>query len=161
MSNPIFSRNVAELTLGAGIHQQRTALWQPSVTASILAMLIGGLSFLIPLGWRVAVWLQRAGAPRRCASAGRRPAGSETETGRARQETLAGRKGARRPAMARLGSQSRHPPAGWQLSPFRLLLYVAFSLLSLQATRNSHQFAAVVGTVTGVEFRRMGHGNPP
>ncbi len=35
---------------------------------------------------------------------------------------------------------------------FRLLLYSAFSLLSLKATRNSHQFAAVVGTVTAWNF---------
>jgi tetratricopeptide (TPR) repeat protein len=31
-------------------------------------------------------------------------------------------------------------------------LYAAFSLLSLQATRNSHQFAAVVGTITAWNF---------
>ena len=40
----------------------------------------------------------------------------------------------------------------WRISPFRLLLYAAFSLLSLQATRNSHQFAAVVGSVTAWNF---------
>ena len=38
------------------------------------------------------------------------------------------------------------------LSPFRLLLFVAFSWLSLQATRNTHQFAAVVGAVTAWNF---------
>lgn len=42
------------------------------------------------------------------------------------------------------------PP--WRLSPFRLMLFGAFSLLSLKATRNSHQFAAVVGTVTAWNF---------
>ena len=36
--------------------------------------------------------------------------------------------------------------------PFRLLLFAAFSVLSWQATRNSHQFAAVVGTVTAWNF---------
>ncbi len=41
---------------------------------------------------------------------------------------------------------------GWRLSPFRVLLCLAFSVLSLQATRNSHQFAAVVGTVTAWNF---------
>jgi tetratricopeptide (TPR) repeat protein len=40
----------------------------------------------------------------------------------------------------------------WKISPFRLLLFVAFSVLSLRATRNSHQFAAVVGTVTAWNF---------
>ena len=40
----------------------------------------------------------------------------------------------------------------WGLSPFRLLLFAGFSYLSWQATRNSHQFAAVVGTVTAWNF---------
>ena len=42
--------------------------------------------------------------------------------------------------------------AGWRLSPFRVLLYLAFSVLSLQATRNSHQFATVVGTISAWNF---------
>src|SRR5207302_4854500 len=41
---------------------------------------------------------------------------------------------------------------GWRVSPFRLLLYAAFCYLSLQATRNSHQFAAVVGSITAWNF---------
>src|SRR5262249_3226182 len=49
------------------------------------------------------------------------------------------------------GSQPDVEPA-WRLSPFRLLLYAAFSYLSLQPTRNSHQFAAVVGTATAWNF---------
>jgi tetratricopeptide (TPR) repeat protein len=40
----------------------------------------------------------------------------------------------------------------WRLSPLRLLLFVAFSALSWRATRNSHQFAAVVGTITAWNF---------
>ncbi len=45
------------------------------------------------------------------------------------------------------------PPARyWRLSLFRLLLFVAFTALSLQATRNSHQFAAVVGALTAWNF---------
>lgn len=36
----------------------------------------------------------------------------------------------------------------WRLSPMRLSLFIAFSLLSLKASRNSHQFAAIVGTIT-------------
>ena len=43
-------------------------------------------------------------------------------------------------------------PSSWRLSLFRILLYVAFCMLSLQATRNSHQFAAVVGAVTAWNF---------
>ena len=44
--------------------------------------------------------------------------------------------------------KSKPEPPLWRLSPMRLLLFAAFSLLSLKASRNSHQFAAVVGTVT-------------
>ena len=51
------------------------------------------------------------------------------------------------------GSQEVEPAAtSWRLSLFRLLLFAAFSYLSLQATRNSHQFAAVVGSVTAWNF---------
>ena len=42
--------------------------------------------------------------------------------------------------------------ATWRLRPFRVLLFVAFGALGLQATRNSHQFAAVVGAVTAWNF---------
>lgn len=41
---------------------------------------------------------------------------------------------------------------GWRISILRLLLFAAFSLLSFRATRNSHQFATVVGTVTAWNF---------
>ncbi len=43
-------------------------------------------------------------------------------------------------------------PEPWRLPVFRALLFAAFSVLSLAATRNSHQFAAVVGTVTAWNF---------
>ena len=46
------------------------------------------------------------------------------------------------------GARIDEARAGWRPSPFRLLLFAAFSALSLQATRNSHQYAAVVGAVT-------------
>ena len=39
-----------------------------------------------------------------------------------------------------------------RFSLFRFLMFVFFSLLSFQATRNSHQFAAVIGTVTAANF---------
>lgn len=45
------------------------------------------------------------------------------------------------------GKKKAAPPR-WHVRPFRLLLFAAFSALSLQATRNSHQFAAVGGAVT-------------
>ena len=39
-----------------------------------------------------------------------------------------------------------------RFSLFRLLMFVFFTVLSFQATRNSHQFAAVLGTVTAANF---------
>ncbi|HWE36043.1 MAG TPA: tetratricopeptide repeat protein [Isosphaeraceae bacterium] len=47
-----------------------------------------------------------------------------------------------------VGKKKKGGPMPWRVRPFRLLLFAAFSALSLQATRNSHQFAAVVGAVT-------------
>ncbi len=42
--------------------------------------------------------------------------------------------------------------ATWRFSIFRLVLLIGFGYLSLQATRNSHQFAAVFGAVTAWSF---------
>ena len=47
---------------------------------------------------------------------------------------------------AKVSTDSATPT--WRLSPFRLMLFAGFSVLSFQASRNSHQFAAVAGTVT-------------
>ena len=67
------------------------------------------------------------------------------------QRKARSKKGERKKAV-----DARRPEAdtgtGWRLSPFRFLLFAAFSVLSLQATRNSHQFAAVVGSVTAWNF---------
>jgi tetratricopeptide (TPR) repeat protein len=111
----------------------RQAGWHNlSIQLHLATTVLGGLSFLIPLLWR---WIARrtvhaaapleAAAPRRRRSARSRVAASHPSTG---------------------------TPHSWRLSPFRLLLYTAFSLLSWKATRNSHQFAAVVGAVTAWNF---------
>jgi tetratricopeptide (TPR) repeat protein len=42
-----------------------------------------------------------------------------------------------------------------RFSLFRFLLFLFFSLLSLQATRNSHQFGAVLGTITAANFAQF------
>ena len=39
-----------------------------------------------------------------------------------------------------------------RFSLFRFLMFLFFSILSFQATRNSHQFAAVMGTITAANF---------
>ena len=176
MSNPIFSRNVAELTSipdfirSARERERRVGPVQGELTSipgfirstgmanlplqlHLLVMLIGGLSFLIPLGWQVPIWLQRWS---------RRPGADSAATAFVPRDTeRAGRgkkrrrvRGARNETAGDDESALRDErvPVGFKLSAFRLLLYMAFSILSLRATRNSHQFAAVVGTVTAWNF---------
>jgi tetratricopeptide (TPR) repeat protein len=119
MRGSLYSESIAELT-PIPTFIARHGLSSLPLQLHLTAMVFGGLSFLLPLVWRLAVQLRRA--QRGPASNGAKP---------------------------RKGKRKGDPkPSGWRLSPFRLLLFAAFSLFSLQATRNSHQFAAVVGTVT-------------
>jgi tetratricopeptide (TPR) repeat protein len=177
MSNPIFAQNVAELTSipdfirRAQEREQRVGPGQDELSAvpdfvrraglanlplqlHLLAMLIGGLSFLIPLGWQFAVWLRAAEPPGATAvppPATSAPSGGATAARSKKRSKArsAKSKGTEKDASAVLETA---PVSGFRLSPFRLLLYVAFSALSLQATRNSHQFAAVAGAVTAWNF---------
>ena len=131
----------------------RRLAWQTfrySFTCS--TMLIGGLSFLIPLGWQVRGSLRKAEAPAaRCRSACS-PAGGNGKAARGKKRSRAGSTKAKTTRNDVAAVREQAPAVGWRLSPFRLLLYAAFSFLSLQATRNSHQFAAVVGAVTAWNF---------
>ena len=102
----------------------------------VATMGLGGLSFLVPLVWLVAVRLRPN--PAASGPAFDRPAKKPKAPGARRKRSDATAQAGREPA--------------WRLSRFRLLLFVAFSVLSWQATRNSHQFAAVVGTVTAWNF---------
>jgi tetratricopeptide (TPR) repeat protein len=113
----------------------------------LATMLVGASSFLVPLSWQAWVRL-------------RDPGSAPPEPARGRKKGRAARSGDGTPARR----------AWWVLSPFRLMLFAAFSVLSWKATRNSHQFAAVVGTVTGWNFgewawalraRRMASGETP
>ncbi len=90
---------------------------------------IGALSFLIPGVWQLGVWAESRRDPKASAEPGGK-----------------GRK--KRQAKAKKGEE---PPV-WRLSVFRLLLAAAFSFLSFKATRNSHQFATVMGTVSAWNF---------
>jgi tetratricopeptide (TPR) repeat protein len=147
MSNPIFSLTVGELTpIGEFIN--RGSLWNLPLQLHFVTMVLGALSFLLPLFWTVGVWLT-----------GNRPAAPNPVADRSPGAKAAGTKR----AQSKRAPEKRvdHPPhsgpaavesAAWGLSAFRLLLYAAFSFLSLQATRNSHQFAAVVGTITAWNF---------
>ena len=150
MSNPIFSRSIAELT-PIPRFIENSGLTSLPLQLHLATMLLGALSFLVPIGWLVAVRLRRR---EKDSSAADTP-GAVPPAGKSRRSSAA-RKSSR---SSRAGRKSRGSSldldggaGSWRISPFRLLLYAAFSLLSLQATRNSHQFAAVVGSVTAWNF---------
>jgi tetratricopeptide (TPR) repeat protein len=150
MSNPIFARSIAELT-PIRLFIEKSGLANLPLQLHLVTMLLGALSFLVPLGWLVAVRLRRQdagpGTADQPGAAARPPKSRRSSTAqKASRSSGAGRK---------KKNGSLDPPwneGSWRLSPFRLLLYAGFSLLSLQATRNSHQFAAVVGSVTAWNF---------
>lgn len=126
MSTPLFSRTIAELTpipeFIARNGWVSLMLWIHAGT-----MALGALSFLVPLIWLVATRARTTTVPATVpakAGKGKRGGRATTPTPAAAAEPL------------------------WRLSFFRLFLFLAFSALSWRATRNSHQFAAVVGAVT-------------
>ncbi|MBV8610391.1 MAG: hypothetical protein JO034_23395 [Singulisphaera sp.] len=134
MRNPIFTTSpyrIAELTpIPLFI---REAGWANlPLLLHVATMGLGGLSFLVPLGWLVAVRLRPN--PAASGPALDRPAKKPEVPDRPRKRSGTTAQAGREPA--------------WRLSLFRVLLFATFSVLSWQATRNSHQFAAVVGTVT-------------
>jgi tetratricopeptide (TPR) repeat protein len=151
MSNPIFSQSIAEL-LPVPEFIRRAGWWNLPLDLHLVAMALGALSFLIPLCWVVGV---------RCFGSERvSPDGSnQNEVGSRRRKSSREQQGSR-PKTARRKATKKPSPTPtemesqklWGLSAFRLSLYLSFSLLSLQATRNSHQFAAVVGSVTAWNF---------
>jgi tetratricopeptide (TPR) repeat protein len=134
MSNPIFKNTIGELKpLPTFIEE--VGLDSLPLQLHLLTMALGALSFLLPLLWSgwVALADRRAG-----------PVAADLP------EAKKGRKAAKGKKKAE--SKAAENPAAWRLSVFRLLLFGAFSALSLAATRNSHQFAAVVGTLTAWNF---------
>ncbi|MFO0907971.1 MAG: hypothetical protein U0794_06350 [Isosphaeraceae bacterium] len=145
MGNPVFSLKIAELT-PIPEFIRRDGLISLPLRLQLLTLLIGGLSFLVPLTW--VVW-KRLTAP------------AEPELvvveprGKARGESTRGVK-VSRPRKKASTRQVDPTASGWRLSVFRLFLFASFSLLSFQATRNSHQFAAVVGTVTAWNLGEWG-----
>ena len=152
MSNPIFSRNVAELWSVATFIKENKGLANLSLQLHLLAMLIGGLSFVIPLAWHFATWLREGKTPADAFLLAERR-GPRRKAFRARRtdRDLQARK-ARRPKPRRRRLPATLPRLAGGSVPFDFCCFVAFSLLSLQATRNTHQFAAVVGTVTAWNF---------
>jgi tetratricopeptide (TPR) repeat protein len=144
MRNPVFSRSIAEL-MPIPMFIETTGWRNLPLQLQFLTMILGALSFMVPLAWRVFTRASRSPAQleeplaQTVVEPVRRKRKSRSKPG--------GKKTPKSVAPTRVPEES-----GWRLSPFRLLLYCAFSFLSLQATRNSHQFAAVVGTVTAWNF---------
>ncbi len=151
MSNPIFSRNIAELS-PIPRFIANSGWWNLPLQLHLATIVLGALSFLIPLVWVVGVRLSgSAAAPHGSSGDPSQPSRAGTAAGgkaKARSKSV-GKKVAK---SKRSSMATGEPPSDWRLSPFRLLLFVAFCALSMQATRNSHQFAAVVGTLTAWNF---------
>jgi tetratricopeptide (TPR) repeat protein len=123
MTDPIFSSTIAELTPILSFIEQSGYRNLP-LQLHLATAVLGALSFLIPIVWRVIIGLIPSGRaePAR--------AGRSRRTRKVRdRKTLA-------------------PEDTWRPRVFRILLYAGFTVLSFKATRNSHQFAAVVGCVT-------------
>lgn len=154
MNNPIFNDNIAELkSIPAFIASSGDVGFRNvPLILHFSAMLLGALSFAIPLGWQLSSSRRRGGGLGILGlwdDAG--PGGDTRRKGTAGSKSKPGSKSGKKATtdVARIAAEAG---VGWKLSPFRVLLYVAFSILSLKATRNSHQFAAVVGTVTAWNF---------
>jgi tetratricopeptide (TPR) repeat protein len=141
MANPIFSRNIAELKPIPQFIKEAGFANLP-LQLHLVTMMLGALSFLIPMTWLAWVRLRAASTEGET-----RDADQTEEKQKSPKSTRKRRKKRRDLAVGAFEDEG-----SWKISPFRLLLFVAFSTLSFQATRNSHQFAAVVGTVTAWNF---------
>lgn len=138
MGSPIFRQSIAELTpvleivprsqeLMGWPHppivdfvRRNNGLLNPILLIHLGTIALGGFSFVGPIFWRAWASQQKPAEPE-------------------------GRKGKKRRT-----SKKAEPPESAGAGPdlFRLLIFVAFTLLGLQATRNSNQYAAVAGAVT-------------
>lgn len=139
MSSPKFTQSIAELKpIPDFIAQSGWGVVPLQIHFATLA--IGALSFVVPI----------------CAAAVARvrgPVEEPVDESRSRKKKGKEPAGKAKPAKGKKAADVAGPTDdGWRISVFRLLLFVAFSFLSFQATRNSHQFAAVVGSVTAWNF---------
>ena len=134
MGNPIF-KNIGELkpvpTLFAEVGFDSLPL-----SLHLFLILLGAISFLIPAFWHSVIWVK-----------------DRTTSQNISPAPPPGKKAAR----SRASSKPKPPPdpepgADYPLWWFRVVVYLTFSGLGLTATRNSHQFAAMVGTITAWNF---------
>src|SRR5262249_47972789 len=138
MTSEVFSLNIAELTPISEFIRRHGIAVLP-LQLHFFTMALGALSFLVPLLWSLRVRFsggRAGGGPKPTAEpelATSRSPGRRKEKADARS-TASGKKGP-----TRKGKKADPVPEpatmSWRLSPFRLLLFLAFSYLSLQATR--------------------------
>ena len=143
MSNPVFSNSIAELT-PIPVFIRRDGLISLPLRLQLVTLGLGAVSFLLPMVWLLSTRFRHSSTANPLSSNGKANLPVQVDKGKPR-EAKAPRRRSKKAATAAT-------PSGWRLSPFRLLLFGGFSYLSWQATRNSHQFAAVVGTVTAWNF---------
>jgi tetratricopeptide (TPR) repeat protein len=135
MSNPIFKDTIGELKPLLKFIEE-VGLNSLPLQLHLFAFGVGFASFFLPFTWRI--WVALVDRGRKVEPA------AELPKGRKKRESSKAKKKADEELWATSDS--------WRLSLFRALMFAAFSILSLAATRNSHQFAAVVGTVTAWNF---------
>ncbi len=147
MSNPIFAETIAELQSVPSFIAS-TGLDNLPLRLHLLTAALGAASFVIPIVW--LAWTRVVDVARLPATvvADRktRSKGREKQGGRAAKPQASSKT---KPTRAKATESGR---VVWELSFFRLFLYLALTALSFRATRNSHQFAAVVGAITAWNF---------
>lgn len=132
MGDPVFSRTIAELqpvlpVLGGASYSfvEQMGFRNLPLQLHLTCLMLGAASFVVPTLWSGFARLARS----------RAEASVEPPAGRRKRQKVQ-------------AARTEGVGTGWKPSLFRLLLFTAFGLLSLKATRNSHQFAAIAGTVT-------------
>lgn len=144
MGNPIFSKSIAELTPIPEFIKRNVGWNNLPLCLHLLTIILGALSFVIPILWSVAARTSSS-IPQSDPQLDPPARGSsKKDTSKSKRKT------------AKRMKEAEELPQGrardWSMTLFRFLLFAAFCRLSWQATRNSHQFAAVVGTITAWNF---------
>ncbi|MDG3003959.1 tetratricopeptide repeat protein [Paludisphaera mucosa] len=148
MSSPDFSRTIAELKPIPDFIRE-TGFGNLPLQIHFATIVLGALSFLVPI---LAAGASRVRSLRPDASAAVEDASPTRRKGVKGPDKAAKKAVATRKKKGAVDVVEEPREDVWRVSVLRLLLFAAFSLLSFQATRNSHQFAAVVGTVTAWNF---------
>ncbi|MDR3622096.1 MAG: hypothetical protein P4L85_22290 [Paludisphaera borealis] len=148
MNNPVFTDSIAELQ-SIPRFIMLAGIWVLPLQLHFATIALGALSFLIPIV-AIAAARVRATLPSRSIDGNGDPSAGKPRKGNSLKAS--GKTGDARRKPRRKQAAVGADETGWRISLLRLLLFAAFTMLSFRATRNSHQFAAVVGTVTAWNF---------